>query len=143
MGHGLVTELHAGAAGGDRRAPQSVQPALPAAHRNSGSARMEMLVDPFGQAWSDFLRQLFQRGLLKIFSAPKLSEQQFAGFLANSWNREKLRSQSSFASALPVKGHCKTMGLIPNSLDQVKHRRVFLQEDWFVLPPANIDGFFL
>src|SRR5260370_37505182 len=62
---------------------------------------------------------------------------------ADPRNLQERAVNLALSAPLPMKRHGEAMGLVADLLDQVKDRRMALENDGLVLLPVNVNDFFL
>src|SRR5262245_12993490 len=101
-----------------------------------------MSEDAFGAFSRDDFAQTFDAGAADIGDAAKLSQKALRGFWADAWNFEKRGGGLAFRTALPMKGDGEAMRFIANLLNEMKNRRMAIEDDGFVFLAVDKKNFF-
>src|SRR5437868_10423615 len=84
-----------------------------------------------GLAFPDERFKLRETGFGNLFQAAEISKQPGSELVADTWNRSQLRCEIAHCAPLSVICDRKSVGLVPNHLNQVQHRRVMVDSDRF------------
>ena len=85
--------------------------------------------------------EVFHRQFPQPGYASKFAEKFASGHFAYSRNFSQGSAQAPARSTLPVEGDRKPVGFVANLLDELKNRRVAIENDGFVLAPEDIENF--
>jgi len=85
--------------------------------------------------------EVFDRQFPQPCYASKFAEEFAGGNFADSGNFGQRSAQPPARSTLPVEGDRKPMRFVANLLDQLKHRRVAVENDRLILAPEDIKNF--
>ena len=94
-----------------------------------------------GFAADDFAEAV-DAGAAKIGDAAEFAEEALGGFWADAGNFEERGGGLALGAALAMKCDGEAMGFVTDLLDQMKHGRVTIENNWFALLAEDVKNLF-
>src|SRR5579859_2271761 len=105
-----------------------------------GLRRPELLDNFLGGFSRDYLAQFFQAGAAHIRNASKFAQKFLRGARADARDSGERRFGLARGAPLAVKRNCKAMRLVADLLDEMKDRRVMLENDGLVFLAEDVQN---